>query len=233
MIDEIDNEDSPFVSISDEEYAEMQAKVQQDKALQSEVQQVRIEQAKLLDSNDLDFHSLYTEARGWQSKFSVIRAAYKYRLPSILAAARTGHSINPNIVTWEFSPIEDNAWGQIRALGLPFYPQFPVLDHFADFADPFRKIAIELDGKKFHDKKRDDVRDSRMRKEGWEIHRITGRIASRYLEDVFVEDTVYEIKEAVGSEYPFSIDNRSYLEMAEETLDGYLLVLRRRHYTRN
>ena len=72
-----------------------------------------------------------------------------------------------------------------------------------------------------------------MRKEGWEIHRITGRIASRYLEDVFVEDTVYEIKEAVGSEYPFSIDNRSYLEMAEETLDGYLLVLRRRHYTRN
>jgi very-short-patch-repair endonuclease len=231
MIDEIDDEDSPFVSISDEEYAEMQTKVQQAKALQSEIQQVSIQQAKLVDSNELDFHRLYTKARGWQSKFSVIRAAYNYYLPSILAAARTGHSINPNIVTWEFSPIEDNAWGQIRALGLPFYPQFPILDYFADFADPLRKIAIELDGKKFHDKKRDDIRDSRLHKEGWKIYRITGRIASRYLEDVFSEDIVYEIKEAVGSEYPFSIDNRSYLEMAEDTLDGYFLVLRRRHYT--
>lgn len=211
----------------------MQAKLQESKVQQAKVQQTLVVQGKELEANELDFHGLYAEARDWKAKLSVLVLAYKYHLPNILAAARRGYSTDPNIVTWEFSPIKDAAWCQIRVLGLPFYPQFPILGYFADFADPFRKIAIELDGKKFPTGKKDDARDKRMRQEGWEIHRITGRTATRYLEDIFPADIAHEIKEAIGSEHPFSISNRSYLEMAESTIDGYLLVLRRRHYVKD
>jgi len=38
------------------------------------------------------------------------------------------------------SPIEFNVWSDIRSNGLMFYPQFPVLNYFIDFADPIRKI---------------------------------------------------------------------------------------------
>lgn len=231
MIDEIDEEDSPFVSISDEEYAQLQARVRQAKARQAEIQQVRSQHASLLDSIALDFHGRYTEARDWQSKLSVIQAAYNYYLPSILAAARRGCFINPNIVPWKFSRVADNVWCQIRALGLPFYPKFPILNYFVDFADPIHRIVIELEGKKVHDKQKAAIRENRLRNEGWKIYKITEHTASRYLGDVFSEDAVYEIKEAVGGEYPFSIENRAYVEMAEDTLDGYFLVLRRRYYT--
>lgn len=212
MLDEIDDEDSPFISVSDEEYAEMQAKVQQ--------------------GNSLDFHTRYANARDEQAKHLVIKAAYKHYLPSIMEAARTGHHMDPNIVTWKFLSVEDDVWYQIRALGLPFYPQFPILDYYASFADPFRKIAIELNRKKLHNKRQDNFREQQMRKAGWEVYRLSGRTATRYLEGAFSADVAREIEEAINSEHPFSEENKSYLEMAESTLDGYLLVLRRRYYSK-
>jgi hypothetical protein len=39
-----------------------------------------------------------------------------------------------------FTPIEQNIWNELRANGLPFYFQYPVLNYFLDFADPIRKI---------------------------------------------------------------------------------------------
>jgi len=230
---DLDDEESPFISISDEEYAEMQAQVQRVKAQQAKFQGLVNQQPSLKESIKPDFHRLYKEARTWKSKLSVIQAAYKSYLPSILSAAETGRSIDPNIVEWEFTYIEDIAWCEIRALGLPFYPQFPVLNYFTDFADPLRKIVIELDGKKFHNQQKDDARDKRMRDDGWEIHRITSNTAKRYLDDAFSIDEAYEIRDAIGGEQPFSIGNRPYVEMAESTIDGYLLVLRRRHYVKD
>jgi very-short-patch-repair endonuclease len=229
---DLDDEESPFISISDEEYAEMQAKVQQAKAQRDKIQSPEVQKFRKREASKPDFYSLYKEARTWQSRLSVIQVAYEYYLPSILAAATTGRSIDPNIVEWEFTLIEDIAWCEIRALGLPFYPQFPILNYFADFADPLRKIVIELDGKRFHNKKKDDARDKRMRDEGWEIHRITSSTAKRYLDNVFSVDEAYEIRDVIGGEQPFSIANRPYLEMAESTIDGYLLALRRRHYVK-
>jgi very-short-patch-repair endonuclease len=209
----------------------MQVQVQRAKTQQSKFQGLVNQHPSLQEIIRPNFHRLYKEARTWKSKLSVIQAAYKSYLPSILSAAKTGRSIDPNIVQWEFTHIEDIAWGEIRALGLPFYPQFPVLNYFADFADPLRKIVIELDGKKFHNKQKDDIRDKRMRDEGWKIHRIISSTTERYLDNVFSVDEAYEIKEAIGGEHPFSIGNRAYLEMAETTIDGYLLILRRWYYT--
>jgi very-short-patch-repair endonuclease len=209
---DLDDFEESFTSISDEEYAELQAKARK--------------------GNSLDFHSRYAKATDWQSKQLVIRAAYQYYLPSILEAARTGHSLDPNIVTWDFSQVEDDTWHQIRALGLPFYPKFPVLDYFADFADPFRKISIEVSKRELHSTKSHNLREKLMQQAGWKVYRVPSRTTLRYLDGAFTADIARAIEEAINNEHPFSEENRSYLEMAESTLDGYLLALRRRHYTK-
>lgn len=69
-----------------------------------------------------------------------------------------------------------NIWSEIRCYGLPFYPQFPVLNYFIDFADPLEKIGIEVDWKEFHqDKEKDRKRQLELEAQWWRIFRISGR----------------------------------------------------------
>jgi len=70
------------------------------------------------------------------------------------------------------SPIEFPIWEELRVLGLPFKPQFPVLKYFVDFADDKKRIAIEADGKGYHSD--DSARDKAMSEVGWEVYRVTG-----------------------------------------------------------
>lgn len=210
---DLDDFEDSHTEISEEDYAALQARTQQ--------------------ARSSGFHDRYAKARTWQLKCLVLQAAYKHYLPLILEAAKAGRSIDPNIVAWEFSTTERDTWGEIRALGLPFYPRFPVLDYFADFADPFRKIVIEVNRSKPQNKTRDNLCEKLMREAGWEVYRLTGRTTMRLLGDAFTADEAVEIEEAINSKYPFSEANQSYLEMAESTLDGFLLVLRRRHYSKD
>jgi len=84
-----------------------------------------------------------------------------------------------------FSPIEKALWSEIRLFGLPLYPQFPVNEYFLDFADPEKKIALEADGKEFHqDKKADQKRQQEIEALGWIVYRITG-------DKIFRQETFY------------------------------------------
>lgn len=75
-----------------------------------------------------------------------------------------------------FTPIERECWNSMRVLGgLPFYPQYPVGPYFVDFGDPVRRIALECDGKNWHDLVKDARRDAQLRTEGWLVYRMTGR----------------------------------------------------------
>lgn len=91
--------------------------------------------------------------------------------------ARHPYPYDPNVYPWQefLSPIEKNVWNAIRALGMPFYPQFPVGRYHVDFADPIFKLAIEADGAAYHNKKKDDWRDFQLDQKGWTIYRIEGR----------------------------------------------------------
>jgi hypothetical protein len=110
------------------------------------------------------------------AKFQEIRSLYAAALPEWLddyqATGNMWH--DPYLMDWEFSPIEQLVWGDIRQLAVPFYPQIPVLNYFLDFANPFLKIGIECDGKAWHDKHRDQARDARLAAAGWMIFRIEG-----------------------------------------------------------
>lgn len=118
-------------------------------------------------------------------RFARIRKHYEAELPRMQAEhARTGRvHFDPYRLdfTSDMTPIEARAWADIRCAGLPFFPQLPVLGYFLDFADPFKKIAIECDGKQWHDAERDAKRDARVRAEGWTVYRIPGSMCTRTL----------------------------------------------------
>src|SRR3990167_9683263 len=85
-----------------------------------------------------------------------------------------------------FTPIEENVWHDIRYLGLPFVPQFPFGPYFIDFADPVKRIGIEVDGKEWHkDEVKDRERQNYLEKNGWEIIRIQGCQTYKTYEDYF------------------------------------------------
>lgn len=117
-----------------------------------------------------------------------------------------------------FTPIEKNLWSDIRAMGLPMYPQYPVGPYFADFADPVKKIIIEADGAKWHtDADKDASRDAAMLMNGWKVFRIPGW-------KTFVERSSFitEEEEMNGEEMP---DN--YWTGSGE---GILRDIKRRYY---
>ncbi len=75
-----------------------------------------------------------------------------------------------------FTPIEEQAWNIIRSKGrIVLYPQYPILDFYADFANPGLKIVLELDGKQYHDRDKDLERDKKMKAIGWTVYRVTGK----------------------------------------------------------
>lgn len=100
-------------------------------------------------------------------KWSSIRSIYKLIDTDVYT---------PYPVSWTriFTPIEDMTWGEIRGVGLPFYPQFPIGKFFADFADPITRIAIECDGKDYHSAEKDARRDFFIKSQGWRVFRISG-----------------------------------------------------------
>ncbi|KGO93181.1 hypothetical protein Q766_07670 [Flavobacterium subsaxonicum WB 4.1-42 = DSM 21790] len=85
------------------------------------------------------------------------------------------------LIDWlrHFSPIEKSAWNSIRGIGgIVLYPQFPVFNFFIDFANPYLKIGLELDGKDYHDPVKDLEKDKKLGRLGWKIFRVTGKEAN-------------------------------------------------------
>lgn len=102
-----------------------------------------------------------------------IREAYERSEKLILSGEmRSPYSMD---IDWKFTPIELNVWDEIRYLGLPLFPQYPVGPFFVDFGDPKRKIAIEVDGRQFHlNKEKDESREKKIRSLGWRVYRVPG-----------------------------------------------------------
>ena len=123
----------------------------------------------------------------FQSYFKEIERQYRLRLPQWMEDfEKTGNmKHDPYFIDWVigFSPIESMVWNDIRGSGLPFYPQVPACGYFLDFACPMLKIAIECDGKDFHDKQKDAIRDSKLEADGWIVFRLTGSECNRLLPD--------------------------------------------------
>lgn len=81
-----------------------------------------------------------------------------------------------------FTPIEASAWHDIRAYGLPLWPQLPVGRFFLDFGNPVAKVALECDGAQWHDEAKDRRRDTELQMLGWTIYRAPGWRCNKVME---------------------------------------------------
>lgn len=73
------------------------------------------------------------------------------------------------------SPIEYLLWQDLRSNLVGMYPEYPVLKYFVDYWNPTLRIGIEADGKRWHDRQRDCLRDTEIfQKTGGLIFRVTG-----------------------------------------------------------
>lgn len=121
----------------------------------------------------------FLAAKTPQEQWPIIRKIYEKLTPEIMAYAADGYlgHTDPYYVDWckRMTPIEYAGWCSIRCKGMGLYPQYPVLNYFLDFANPYLKIAVEMDGKDFHDLEKDQQRDKRLLDEGWFVFRIEGR----------------------------------------------------------
>ena len=73
------------------------------------------------------------------------------------------------------TPIEQIFFRLTRTIGRCYlFPEYPVGNYFVDFGNPYHKIAVECDGKEWHDAEKDRLRDIELHKMGWIVFRLTG-----------------------------------------------------------
>lgn len=110
--------------------------------------------------------------------FDAIRVHYGRWRKAILAAPKNEWGIDP--YAWDaagfvLTPIEAALWHDIRSADAVFYPQYPVGRFFVDFGNPVARVAIECDGRAYHqDADRDKRRQREIEAMGWTVYRLTG-----------------------------------------------------------
>lgn len=165
--------------------------------LQKLIQQKRAEpflppDPKLFFSKRLD------ECKNIFESQKVFKDYYEHNYNKIIERAKYGHWHNAYGIDFTkfFTPIEYDAWCVIRASRVILYPQYPVLNYFLDFGNPYLKIGLETDGKNFHNQEKDKIRDNNLLKEGWKIFRVSGSEANRIIEIPDPSYDEYEYKAA-------------------------------------
>jgi len=81
------------------------------------------------------------------------------------------------------TPIEELLFQAMRARGFAPRSQYGIGPYRADFAFPEHNLAVECDGRQWHDEARDRRRDAHLRKLGWEVLHLTGSEIVRSPED--------------------------------------------------
>lgn len=122
----------------------------------------------------------WEQSKDTPERWNLIREAYALILPEIMEGP-----VSPYFFEWDFTPIERLAWMDIRGRGLRLYPQFPVGRVFIDFADPVRKIGVEIDGAAYHEHAKDLARDTALAQQGWKIFRVKGCDAVKVVQNPF------------------------------------------------
>ncbi len=134
--------------------------------------------------------------------------------------------IEPYFYNWLeiFTPIERNVLEDIRYLGLPFYPKYPVGNYFIDFADPKKLIGVEVIGKVQQEKLHKDAKRKDLEKLGWTIYWITGQQSYKTRED-FLPSNIYR------EEYEDGEFEERYEAFKENSSEGILTTIYLVHYT--
>jgi very-short-patch-repair endonuclease len=128
-----------------------------------------------------------------------------------------------------YTPIERALWKDIRSTArVHFLPQFPVGRFFVDFGDPGRKIAIEADGKQFHEAGRDQARDDELfSAHGWRVFRVSGAETVRVLQSPaeFIASSIERTEQRPTREQLDEVARRYYMTTSEGVIRAIRDVL--------
>jgi hypothetical protein len=155
-------------------------------------------------------------------RFKRIRANYAARGRKVADGKSTWLQGDPySIADWVsiFTPIESAAWGEIRGDGIPLWPQFPVGPYFVDFGNPVARVALECDGKAYHDPAKDAARDAHLLEMGWTVYRAPGWICMKEMK------TPFEV-EADGDD----VTDEYWEEFMSTTMRGLIQRIARNHF---
>lgn len=158
------------------------------------------------------------------NQFQIARDFYKPLTPLILAEKKNAWVVTPCLLNevLRMTPIESAIWERIRAVNAVFYPQHPVDEFFADFANPVAKIAIECDGVAFHaDKAKDAERDRRFQALGWLVYRIPGRLCITEFGDDMEEPFSLKFIRAISERHGLTRGNPK-LPIVDEMTSDYM-----------
>lgn len=136
-------------------------------------------------------------------RWDALQAFYRGVWKEVRALPPHRWAFDPNLIDWQrfFSPIEAAMWGEIRAEGAVLYPQHPVGGYFVDFGHPVARIAIECDGKQFHqDRDKDAERQAFIESKGWRVYRLSGANCFRMRRNFYDEDGCEVDNEAPATE---------------------------------
>lgn len=172
--------------------------------------------------------SMFSERRNAVVRMIVSPGTPWERYQSLRALYREFPDVedNPYPLNWFaiFTPIEREAWQDIRAFGMLLCPQYPVGRYFIDFADPQLKIGIECDGADWHDPDKDQARDRELLALGWQIFRVSGSDCKRIIEPDW-EALSYQV-----SEDPDFDPRPEVIRWLESTTAGLLRCLQTAFY---
>lgn len=101
----------------------------------------------------------------------LIRQIWEANMEAVLAGKADRYFVDWSRI---FTPIEELTWADIRSYPVYFFPQVPVGRRFVDFGDPILKVAIECDGRAYHNTLRDTLRDLELAEHGWTVYHLTG-----------------------------------------------------------
>jgi very-short-patch-repair endonuclease len=79
------------------------------------------------------------------------------------------------------SPIESMLLSEFLEMGITPMLQYPLDVFYIDFAFPEKKLAIEVDGYKYHSPEKDAYKNKRIKELGWSIERFDGWFINRYV----------------------------------------------------
>lgn len=119
-----------------------------------------------------------------------------------------------------FTPIESGAWCDIRGAGLPLWPQIPVGPFFVDFGNPVARVALECDGRAYHDAQKDAERDRRLNSMGWTVYRAPGSRCIKVMREP------WEIAAENDGEVPEGYAKR----FSEQTMHGLMAKIAQCHF---
>lgn len=108
-------------------------------------------------------------------KWWYIRQMYLDFMPDIIEMAKKDITRWADVypLDWyeHFTDAEKLTWHSIRARRVVLYPQFPAFQWLIDFANPYLRVGLEIDGSQ-HKPDKDRERDEQLAGIGWRIFRV-------------------------------------------------------------